>query len=47
MTDLIKGLYLDIVRKKKNVSLEVFKRFLSMKYKITMDPSLIKKRIYD
>lgn len=47
MTDLIKSLYLDIANKKKKVNLEVFKRFLRIKYKISMDTSLIKKRIYD
>lgn len=47
MTDLIKDLYLDILRKKKKVNLEVFKRFLKIKYKISIDTSLIKRRLYD
>lgn len=46
MTDIITELYLEILRKKKKVNLDVFKRFLKIKYKISMDTSLIKKRIY-
>lgn len=47
--DFIRTLYFELLlkRKKKGISLEVYKRFLKMKYKMNIDTESIKNRIYD
>lgn len=47
--DFIKALYFELLlkRKKKGITLEVYKRFLKMRYKMNIDADSIKNRIYD
>lgn len=47
--DFIKALYFELLlkRKKKGITLEVYKRFLKMRYKMNIDTEAIKNRIYD
>ena len=47
--DFIKTLYFELLlkRKKRGITLEVYKRFLKMRYKMNIDTESIKNRIYD
>jgi hypothetical protein len=47
--DFIKTLYFELLlkRKKRGITLEVYKRFLKMRYKMNIDTESLKTRIYD
>jgi hypothetical protein len=47
--DFIKTLYFKLLlkRKKRGITLEVYRRFLKMRYKMNIDTESLKNRIYD
>ena len=47
--DFIRNLYFELLlkRKKKGITIEVYKRFLKIRYKLNIDTDSIKNRIYD
>ncbi len=47
--DFIRNLYFELLlkRKKRGITLEVYKRFLKMRYKMNIDTESLKNRIYD
>lgn len=46
INDFINKLYVELLVRRKALSLETYKRYLSMRYKINMETEAIKNRIY-